>query len=68
MSTKIKTILIIVAVFTVIVAILFPFFQAIFLTKASREAQITIKPGEGTREIAQKLNIKSKGNFAIKTR
>jgi len=52
---KFKTILILIVSILIILALVLPVANIIYWSKAGKEISLTIKQGEGTREIAQKL-------------
>lgn len=55
MNKKIKIILILIIAFSIVAAAVLPIAKSLWWTKARRDAQVTIKQGEGTREIAANL-------------
>lgn len=55
MNKKLKIILILIIAFSIVAAGILPIAKAVFWTKAGKDSQITIKQGEGTREIADNL-------------
>lgn len=55
MNKKLKLILILIIAFSIVAAALLPMAKVIFWQRAGKDRQITIKQGEGTREIAENL-------------